>query len=108
MKPANKTVLRYLFNGFNVSHFGLHVSNKAGAWPHSHGPVVNFLFEGAKRWVLWKARTVGNAQVIHLPQNLNAEYKLENWFEEYYMKYPSGHYGEPLYDFIQLAGEALF
>mmetsp|Transcript_21631 Transcript_21631/g.50542 ORF Transcript_21631/g.50542 Transcript_21631/m.50542 type:complete len:373 (-) Transcript_21631:252-1370(-) len=90
--------------------FNLHLSHRGGALPHSHNPVINVLFQGAKRWILVDPAEVPPTvdkykfELMDVqPFNSPSTYSAHQWFEDV-----AGSMPMPFYDFVQEEGEAVF
>lgn len=83
------------------------LSNQAGSSPHHHGPTVNGIFHGAKRWILVDPADMnekqGYLEIERLQTAMNLSYTSHDWFREVVPSLTVPHY-----DFILEAGDALF
>eukprot|EP00747_Dinoflagellata_sp_TGD_P069852 gnl/TRDRNA2_/TRDRNA2_156320_c2_seq12.p1 gnl/TRDRNA2_/TRDRNA2_156320_c2~~gnl/TRDRNA2_/TRDRNA2_156320_c2_seq12.p1 ORF type:complete len:367 (+),score=40.57 gnl/TRDRNA2_/TRDRNA2_156320_c2_seq12:69-1169(+) len=99
---------------FKVCTFVLHISNQGGALPHFHEPVVNSLFQGAKRWILYNfehcqdAGCQQSSDMLQVVESrwVEAGYTSHDWFKEHAEDLAGYH--EHVFDFIQQEGDALF
>eukprot|EP00747_Dinoflagellata_sp_TGD_P031988 gnl/TRDRNA2_/TRDRNA2_135665_c0_seq1.p1 gnl/TRDRNA2_/TRDRNA2_135665_c0~~gnl/TRDRNA2_/TRDRNA2_135665_c0_seq1.p1 ORF type:complete len:333 (+),score=37.51 gnl/TRDRNA2_/TRDRNA2_135665_c0_seq1:71-1069(+) len=113
-----------ILQGFSRSNltfgaFRLIISNQGGALPHFHGPALNSLFQGAKRWILYKHHKKPDGgialtetqKIINTPISKKTastkDYNSHMWLQEHEEDL-AGYNVEQVYDFVQQEGDLLF
>jgi len=92
------------------SFFNLHVSNQGGAMPHLHDAVMNVLFQGTKKWILFdplqvniSSRTSGWKRSRRL---VSMNRTSQEWFADPHLR--TWRSRVPHYEFDLHEGEGLF
>eukprot|EP00747_Dinoflagellata_sp_TGD_P040098 gnl/TRDRNA2_/TRDRNA2_140661_c0_seq1.p1 gnl/TRDRNA2_/TRDRNA2_140661_c0~~gnl/TRDRNA2_/TRDRNA2_140661_c0_seq1.p1 ORF type:complete len:242 (+),score=15.54 gnl/TRDRNA2_/TRDRNA2_140661_c0_seq1:45-728(+) len=108
LKDANAILEHLPKNGL----FNLVLSNQGGTLPHHHGPAINVMFHGAKRWVLVDPFVFKSTKQRDAFELLNRirfwdathKYHSHEWFRDRVLQ----NMTIPYYDFVLEQGDALF